>query len=622
MKLSELPSGLADHLLQTNLKVPKARIYVYANAKLVTTGSFNPTSNTPYRYFNLGGAPTDVGTVSSIERSSSLDSDAATCTITINNVGVEGGLFKSGFYTPDYGSTAYSRRVWGQATTIWKDVFRPNTLIETYEGYEGYTLVKTGVWLIDTVEISNPPARISLTCKDLAKLLLVQTIYPPLMPVEYYPLRFCSIAEKAKDKTKKDNKNWIPISDMSEVVKCIFKLCGFSNWNIETCGFVPDVIDGLDNMMAIDIINKVKESVGYQFYVDRNGVPHFESNKVLKLTADNKLVNLQPYYTIGDDRWLISTKRTLQDINSRSVVVVRGKQSFVGEEIENKIKTQTVTAFLSKSNYTPYQIYDGIFSRLMFAVDEYLWKGRASQKYITTPWSDVVPYYPASQHYVTIMINGRAVIALIPEKARLATSSQFNHFYGVRAFTCILAFQYLNKLVKLVNYEGKFYDPIIGWVKYTKVYIPNPAKPGHWDSYTRAMWNKENTYTYEVLPETPTTSTYKLTELEATAGGEFYWNPLKGQVRVAIYSEPLLDTSKKCKTMAKYISLWGSAKDNLRQMTVLGSPLYEINDVFSMRERVSSDEELLIISGVNSKIDLESGEYMCEISAFGAGVVW
>jgi hypothetical protein len=85
------------------------------------------------------------------------------------------------------------------ASPTWVDMFVPNRVIKTFQGYgtdgAGYPwndtkLVQTGVWLIDKVETSADGI-ITLSCRDTAKLLIEQRLYPPIVPLESYQLDFC-----------------------------------------------------------------------------------------------------------------------------------------------------------------------------------------------------------------------------------------------------------------------------------------------------------------------------------------------------------------------------------------------------------------------------------------------
>lgn len=90
---------------------------------------------------------------------------------------------------------------WGHAPDpTWSDMYVPNRVIKTFQGYgtDGASypwgdtkLVQTGVWLIDRVEM-DVNGIITIVCRDLAKLLIEQRLYPPIIPQESYQLNFCS----------------------------------------------------------------------------------------------------------------------------------------------------------------------------------------------------------------------------------------------------------------------------------------------------------------------------------------------------------------------------------------------------------------------------------------------
>jgi hypothetical protein len=124
----------------------------------------------------------------------------------------------------------------------------PNRLVRTYQGYgsdnldavgepagrgeAGYVhpaydtqLVQTGVWLVDTVEMGTD-GLITLTCRDLAKLLLVQNIYPPMVPLERFPLQYGPPGTNAALGTTHVGE----ITDWSEAIKELCGWAGFTHW--------------------------------------------------------------------------------------------------------------------------------------------------------------------------------------------------------------------------------------------------------------------------------------------------------------------------------------------------------------------------------------------------------
>lgn len=110
-------------------------------------------------------------------------------------------LGSPGYYSYRRGITPASVERWGHGVDpTWVDMFIPNRLIRTFQGYgtdgavnpwDDTKLVLTGVWLIDSVSYSAS-GDISVSCRDLAKLLIEQRLYPPIIPIEKYPLEFCA----------------------------------------------------------------------------------------------------------------------------------------------------------------------------------------------------------------------------------------------------------------------------------------------------------------------------------------------------------------------------------------------------------------------------------------------
>lgn len=149
-----------------------------------------------------------------IEIDRSIDDDAAECTIVLSNTkmlqngviqtGTAGeSLGQPGFYWPGRADSAESRSRWGHETNAnWNDILVPNALLRTYQGYGGRSktldqaltdgnLVQTGTWLVDEITQDAASGDFTIKCRDMAKLLIEQTLYPPLVPTHgaaHYPL--------------------------------------------------------------------------------------------------------------------------------------------------------------------------------------------------------------------------------------------------------------------------------------------------------------------------------------------------------------------------------------------------------------------------------------------------
>ena len=100
----------------------------------------------------------------------------------------------------------------------------PNRIIRTFQGYgsanfdaqghmlspedPGYVhpvddvlLVQTGVWMIDRV-VFGVDGMITIECRDVAKVLLEQFVYPDMLPMDRFPLQYCPREEWTEDVTR------------------------------------------------------------------------------------------------------------------------------------------------------------------------------------------------------------------------------------------------------------------------------------------------------------------------------------------------------------------------------------------------------------------------------------
>ena len=89
---------------------------------------------------------------------------------------------------------------WAHDTSEWVDLLIPNRVLKTFQGYgtdlagnpaQDTMLALTGIWLIDRVEY-RADGQVTIEGRDLAKLLIEQKVYPPIIPLEHYPLEFCA----------------------------------------------------------------------------------------------------------------------------------------------------------------------------------------------------------------------------------------------------------------------------------------------------------------------------------------------------------------------------------------------------------------------------------------------
>lgn len=193
---------------------PHGRVTIEPGFQLNLTGAqYGASDKGPYRWFQRSDnsqTEIEVPNILTIKIDRSIDQDAAKCEISIANQwhdanGVVSSspdsLGNPGYFSFNHGQSSVSAD-FGQVANEWADRIVPNALLRTYQGYGGDTegniqdlvsdgnLAITGLWLVDTVTISTEGI-LSVSCRDMAKLLIDQKIYLPLVPSRFYPLKYC-----------------------------------------------------------------------------------------------------------------------------------------------------------------------------------------------------------------------------------------------------------------------------------------------------------------------------------------------------------------------------------------------------------------------------------------------
>jgi hypothetical protein len=194
---------------------PHGRVTVDIDWKLRRTGKkVGRYTKGPVRWWQRADnsqVETEVPNVKTIDIDRSIETPAGTCTIILANQRMDpnasereplsSDLGNPGYYTAQRGSNRDGQARWGHLENPWTNVLVPNALLRTYQGYGGRdktlaearadgNLLLTGVWLIDDVRVTSR-GELTLECRDMAKLLIEQQIYPPLVPPDKYPLRYC-----------------------------------------------------------------------------------------------------------------------------------------------------------------------------------------------------------------------------------------------------------------------------------------------------------------------------------------------------------------------------------------------------------------------------------------------
>jgi hypothetical protein len=193
---------------------PSTRVTVEKGWSLQTTGTVvGNWTRGPARWYQrsdrIKQLETEIPNVLSVTSSRSIETDAGTCDIIIQNtvtpeygqpetpVGQFGDI---GHFTWDHGSSQDARARWGHVQNPWNEVLVPNALLRTYVGFGGQDLaideavaqnklVLYGVWLIDEISVGTE-GTVNIKCRDMGKLLVDQQLFPPLVPGALYPLSY------------------------------------------------------------------------------------------------------------------------------------------------------------------------------------------------------------------------------------------------------------------------------------------------------------------------------------------------------------------------------------------------------------------------------------------------
>lgn len=209
----------------------------------------------PFRWFQRADnsqQETEVPNIKRIAIDRSLEADAATCEISLynqemdrNNSGQNKRLGNSGNMTWRQPSRA-ARARWAQIKGPWADVLVPNALLRTYQGFGGHDLplaqaigdghlILTGVWLIDEVR-PGTDGMLNIKCRDMAKLLIEQMLYPPLIPASLYALNYHRWTDTPYFFPK------IPVYDSTHDEPSEHSPGPLEGWKL-----VPDIAMGLDD---------------------------------------------------------------------------------------------------------------------------------------------------------------------------------------------------------------------------------------------------------------------------------------------------------------------------------------------------------------------------------------
>jgi hypothetical protein len=156
--------------------------------------------------FHQSQKPFELPNLKSVDWTRDVDNDVPTVTLVFYNTqplalgqtpsDLE-DFDQPGYFTADRGYYPFSDD-WSHEKTGWQGRLLPDNLIRTYEGY-GFDpsvgpdldphMTQSGIWIITEVDESTQGgATITVTASDLLSTLVSQINFPPIVPLQQYPL--------------------------------------------------------------------------------------------------------------------------------------------------------------------------------------------------------------------------------------------------------------------------------------------------------------------------------------------------------------------------------------------------------------------------------------------------
>ena len=255
-----------------------------------TAPIYGASERGPFRYYRDVDDPPvqyEVPNVKSISINRTLGEDVASCTITLYNQWHESNtdaselssqLGKPGFFWPQRGlgpnpwgqgaaKGAYTRDGVWDPNFSWQNVITKHALFCTYQGYGGLSsddnyisvqdnidndnVVITGVWIADSV-VGGSDGMLTVSCKDIGRILLDQVVYPPVVPDGLYPLEFYPAGKSVFDSIFGPKVNTgISPGSKGEVLLRTHSFSGQLDPSVATSYPISFTVDGLDSSYSL-----------------------------------------------------------------------------------------------------------------------------------------------------------------------------------------------------------------------------------------------------------------------------------------------------------------------------------------------------------------------------------
>lgn len=627
----------------------KVRYPVYPNDP-GNLGSL-PQEKRPVRWFQNKAnnqVEIEVPNVKRIEIDRSLDTDAATCDITLDNqwmktnTGAQVNLYElgnPGYFSFTRGESPEAQARWGQEENEWYNVLTPNALIRTFQGYGGHNvpiatavaqgnLVLTGVWLVDRVRVTTN-GELNLQCRDMAKLLIVQSLYPPLVPKALYPLRYYRWKYGTKEVTTTNT--LASPGSRTLTYDSTANLAWYSSGAVH--GHAPqDAFDGNADSFWLSVGNDrpqapyavewIQGNVGD--YIDHVRVHPFAGNyqcfvSIMENGAWVDMIGTIAYSPLGVGKYVGTYAAAIPAVMQfgvpwESPVEVKLPRAFRADKVRFTFTN------LAKTQWGPYPYRAGVRElgvSLSAGVTESSsqtveTKTDGSYKDLADVVKDLLLW--SGWYFKEDNVNGYPdVYGNIEHTGTYAESPLPDEWFDKRP-----VIDAIGELRDVVGFN--FYISEDGGAKFSS---PNFWAPGNFDEngvptdYIPEVDEKIQLTGYTVqLSDEPSRSEVIVSTGDPLQTGQtvrfrrsYIKQYLRGIIKPAIFSNSALTDEKERYTMAQLIAMQLYFQQRQGSITMVANPAIQIDDQVKIYERISSETAVHYVRGVSSQWERESGSY-------------
>jgi len=640
--------------------------------------------------------PVELPNVKSVTWTRSTDQDIADCTVELWNTEAlplgrtpvpnnQADFGQQGFFSPDRGD-ADSRSRWQHVRSGWQDWLVPDRIIRTFEGY-GFDvneipendphMYQSGVWLIDDVDYTHD-GMIRLRCRDLARELVDEIAFPPVIPFDEYnhdgliwEKRHIVEGRAGEIDGYVSGAGWKRPRYQTDSSQ-MYLGSGFSDGGapyIQSNGSVR----GHHGRHAFDKSSKT-------YWMSVGNEQHWSSAYEWvqgKVSGTVHAIRVKPWggpYTVYVSVFAGGKWRGRHKVPYRARAVDAGSdipyvtKAHVGKNGTTIIKLPKKYKHATKIRVTFGHLYNSHVGQYRFRAGAYKIEysshvvpnlvGEVAAKQVGNydDLSDIVRWFLAwagfhwpegNQAFITDTAGNRVVIADASNDNLLPVGSVWGDFEatGTTFATDMSASNFDKKpildcikvITDLVGYIG-FVDEYGGYVWRS----PNVWKPGNYVSAIDGgplgfeQPDRLNAHTSEVftLNEDQLLFNFTLSKssqsrrdkifvantdgtLGAVANGP---SPIKsGTRRVAMWTDAGFKTSTECQVMADLISLRMLFRYETGKATIAGCPAIQVDDQIRIEERVTAHAQNHYVKGITSTLDNVEGTWRYELTTHSLG---